>query len=198
MHPNHLKCPLRSIIAHWPRGCEAMSTSLTESVYKDVLQKSIPAQICQLILYYRSYEEYVEVFVRESTFAEWLVKIVRWAGRGDNRLRRSVRIASWFQRRMVAYIRRMVVYIYSRYTTGISKVWIDFLSAFPSRPIGRRPEIRRSQPPPPLPPHPPHPDLALAPETVQPRKVFSRQRFLTDGYIKWSGLIFLCVQICFL
>ena len=33
-------------------GEEGMHHSLTESVYKVVLQKSIPAQICQLILYY--------------------------------------------------------------------------------------------------------------------------------------------------
>ena len=33
---------------------------LTESIFKVVLHRSIPAQICQLILYYELHEEYVD------------------------------------------------------------------------------------------------------------------------------------------
>ena len=43
---------------------------LTESVYKDVLQNSIPAQIRQLILYISNDKGDVDGFVRELTFAE--------------------------------------------------------------------------------------------------------------------------------
>ena len=44
----------------------------TESVYKVVLQKSIPTQIRQLILYVSNNEGYVDEFVRELAFAERL------------------------------------------------------------------------------------------------------------------------------
>ena len=44
----------------------------TESVYNVVLQESIPAQIRQLILNHPQYEESVDGFVRESTFAKRL------------------------------------------------------------------------------------------------------------------------------
>ena len=43
---------------------------LTESVYKVVLQKSIPTQIRQLILYISDDEGYVDEFVGELTFAK--------------------------------------------------------------------------------------------------------------------------------
>ena len=49
-------------------------TCVTESVDKVILQKSIPAQICQLILHYYQYEEQFHGFVREMTFAERLHK----------------------------------------------------------------------------------------------------------------------------
>ena len=41
---------------------------LTQSVFKFVLQKSIPTQIRQLILYIRNSEEYVDDLVGELTF----------------------------------------------------------------------------------------------------------------------------------
>ena len=41
---------------------------LTESVYKVVLQKSIPAQICQLVPYTINDEGYVDGFVRKLLF----------------------------------------------------------------------------------------------------------------------------------
>ena len=47
---------------------------LTESVYKVVLQQSIPAQIRRLILYYYLHKESVVGFVRELTFAKRLDK----------------------------------------------------------------------------------------------------------------------------
>ena len=47
---------------------------LTESVYKVVLSKSIPARIRQRILYYYSYEGSVDQILRESTFATPLHK----------------------------------------------------------------------------------------------------------------------------
>jgi len=43
---------------------------LTESVYKVVLQKSIPEQIRQLILYISNNKGYVYGFVQELTFAK--------------------------------------------------------------------------------------------------------------------------------
>ena len=49
---------------------------ITESVYKVVLKKSIPAQIRQLIRYHYEYEEYVDRCVRELTCARRLYKHV--------------------------------------------------------------------------------------------------------------------------
>ena len=45
-------------------------TSLTESVHKGVLQKSIPAQICQLILHIRNNKGSADGFVRQLTFCK--------------------------------------------------------------------------------------------------------------------------------
>ena len=47
---------------------------LTESVYKVVLQMSISAHIRQLILHMSNNKEYVDEFVRESTFAKRVYK----------------------------------------------------------------------------------------------------------------------------
>jgi hypothetical protein len=47
---------------------------LTESVHKVVLQKSIPAQIRQLIICHYQNEEYVDEFVREMTSTKRLCK----------------------------------------------------------------------------------------------------------------------------
>ena len=59
---------------------------LTQSVYKVVLQKSIPAQIRQLILdyYYISNNKgYVDGFVGELTFAKRLYKQFDMSGQAD-------------------------------------------------------------------------------------------------------------------
>ena len=45
-----------------------------EGVYKVALQKSIPPQIRQLIVFYYKDKEFVDRFVRELTCAKWLVK----------------------------------------------------------------------------------------------------------------------------
>ena len=45
---------------------ESRRVYLTDSVHKVVLEKSIPAQIRQLILYHYSYEEQVDECVRDS------------------------------------------------------------------------------------------------------------------------------------
>ena len=42
----------------------------TQSVYNVVLQKSIPAQICERVLYISNSEGYVDDFLRELTFAK--------------------------------------------------------------------------------------------------------------------------------
>ena len=52
----------------------SLQTYLTESAHKVVLQKSIPAQIRQLILYIYDDEGQVDGFVREPTFAKQLYK----------------------------------------------------------------------------------------------------------------------------
>ena len=48
----------------------SLGSYLTESVYLVVLQKSIPAQIPQLVLHVSDNKGYVDGFVRESTFAK--------------------------------------------------------------------------------------------------------------------------------
>ena len=53
-----------------PRAVARIHLYFTESVCKVVLQKSIPRQIRQLILYYYQYRELVDGFVRELTFAK--------------------------------------------------------------------------------------------------------------------------------
>ena len=47
-----------------------LHTYLTESGYRVVFQKSIPAQIRQLILSHYLYKEYVAGFVRKMTLAK--------------------------------------------------------------------------------------------------------------------------------
>ena len=51
---------------------ERQGAYLTQSIFKDVLQKSSPAQIRQLILYNSNIEGSVDEFVRELTFAKRL------------------------------------------------------------------------------------------------------------------------------
>jgi len=48
----------------------APGSYLKENVYTFVFQKPNPPQIHQLILYYHSYEEYVDGFVREFASAK--------------------------------------------------------------------------------------------------------------------------------
>ena len=43
---------------------------LSHSVHTVILQKSISAQICQLILYIKTNQEYVDEFVRELTLTK--------------------------------------------------------------------------------------------------------------------------------
>ena len=57
----------------------------TESVYKVVLKKSTPPQIRQLILYYYKYEELVNGFVWELTFAKRLQDRFVWDESGPLR-----------------------------------------------------------------------------------------------------------------
>ena len=57
----------------WPTP-SARRSYLTESVYKVVLQKSIPAKIRQLMLYISDYKGYVDGFVRQLAFAKRLYK----------------------------------------------------------------------------------------------------------------------------
>ena len=61
-----------------PPGTRGLDTHahpyLTESDDKVVLQKSIPAQIRQLILHHRLYKESVVEFVQELTLAKRLYK----------------------------------------------------------------------------------------------------------------------------
>jgi len=64
---------------------------LTESVYKVVLQNSVPAQICQRILYISNNKGQVDGFVRELTCAKRLYKHFmcdKVAGRGSLIVRR--------------------------------------------------------------------------------------------------------------
>ena len=55
------------------QGLGSKGVYLTESVHKVVFLKSISARIFRVILYYL-YEESVEIFVRELTFATRLYK----------------------------------------------------------------------------------------------------------------------------
>ena len=55
-----------------PHSLDPCRSYLTESVYKVVLQSSIPAQIRQLVLCFYLNKEQVDGFVREIAFAKRL------------------------------------------------------------------------------------------------------------------------------
>ena len=70
MRPGFLtRCEAAQVVsAHWALATPA-AASATPCVHKVVFEKSIPAQICQLILYISNDKGLVDGFVRELTFA---------------------------------------------------------------------------------------------------------------------------------